>query len=535
MNNIIIRKETKEDYWNTEYMVMRAFWNLQGPGCNEHLIVRLLHESEDYLPEYSRVAELDGRIVGCIIYSRAWVDEEIVDAEGNKTIKTHNIATFGPLAVEPTLANAGIGKMLLEETLPLVKEAGYPGVVILGEPGYYPKRGFKTTEEYEITCQWGYVDALLAYKLSDEFDNIHGKLRESEVFEKADDEKAVEAINKEFPYHKPLKLDCQWLHVERLGRISEVQKNNFTIKYWEKELPAKLKGSFFKENKELPVVGDYVTFRFNPIGDSLIESVCERSSMLKRPDQSGHSIGYVKNMQEQVMVANFDYVFIVASLNDNYNYNRIARYVSITLQGNGIPVVILTKSDLCNNPGRFVCEIEELSDKVRVHTVSALYGIGLDELEEYVQPGKTIAIVGSSGVGKSTLVNAFAKKEVMKTSEIREDDSKGRHTTTYRQMIELDNGAVLIDTPGMRELGMCDADEGIDETFSDIAELQAQCRFSNCAHNTEPGCAIKAALEDGTLSQERYDLYLGLHTESNNSAKMKQISKWRKQYNKEMR
>lgn len=526
MSKIIIRKEVKEDYKKTEYMTLRAFWNIHGPGCNEHLLVHVLRDAECYEADLSRVAELDGEIVGTIMYSKA----KVIDGD-----KVHEVLTFGPLCVEPTLHNSGVGRMLLEETISLAKKEGYAGIVIFGEPDYYPKYGFKTCDNFGITTGDGSnFDAFMAYPLDEEkFSKIHGKFFEDEVFEKCgDDKEALEAFTKEFPYHKPLKLSCQWLHEERLGRICEIQKNTYIIKFWEKELPGKLKGTFYKENLEFPVVGDYVTFKYNPYGDSVITSVCERSSVLERPDQSGHGFGYVKTINEQVMVSNVDYVFIVASLNDNYNFNRIARYVSITLQGNGIPVVILTKSDLCSNPGRYVREIEELSDKVRVHTISALYGIGLDELNEYFEQGKTIAILGSSGVGKSTLVNAVAGEEIMKTSAIREEDSKGRHTTTYRQMIELPNGAVLIDTPGMRELGMCDVDEGIDETFSDIAELEACCKFSDCKHDTEPGCAVKAAIKDGILSVERLELFRSLHAESGKAAKMKAIAKQRKIINK---
>lgn len=525
MNSIVIRKETKEDYKKTEYMTMRAFWNIHCPGCNEHYLVHILREADCYVEELSRVAECDGRIVGAIFYSKAKVvDEDTV----------HEVLTFGPLCVDPTFHNTDVGRALLEETIPLARRMGYPGIIIFGEPDYYPKRGFVTCDHFGITTSDGSnFNAFMAYPLDKEkFANIHGKFYEDEVFEACDNEEAVARFTEQFDYPKPLKLSCQWLHEERLGTICEIQKNNFKIKFWEQEISAKLKGSFYNGDVEFPVVGDYVTFLYNRLGDSVITSVCERSSLLKRPDQSGHFISYVKTMNEQVMVANFDYVFIVASLNDNYNFNRIARYVSITLQGGGIPVVILTKTDLCSNPGKYVREIEGLSDKVKVHAISALYGIGLDELKEYIVPRKTIAILGSSGVGKSTLVNAVVGEEVMKTSQIREDDSKGRHTTTYRQLIELPNGARIIDTPGMRELGMCDADEGIDETFEDIAELEACCRFSDCKHQTEPGCAIRAAIEEGTLSTGRYDLFKRLHNESKNSAKMKAISKQRKSINK---
>ncbi|MBR1649800.1 MAG: ribosome small subunit-dependent GTPase A [Lachnospiraceae bacterium] len=314
---------------------------------------------------------------------------------------------------------------------------------------------------------------------------------------------------------------------EKIGRISEVNKNSFKILFEGKEIPAKLKGYFYEEDAEkLPVVGDYVRFLYNEQGDSLILSVCERHSFLQRPDQA-------KTGVMQYMASNVDYLFIVTSLNEDYNYNRIARYVSIAIKGGADPVVILTKSDLCSNPGRYVREVEQISDKVSVHVISALYNIGLDELKKYMTPGTTICLMGSSGAGKSTLINSITGEETMKTSGIREDDDKGRHTTTYRKLIELPGGVTIIDTPGMREVGMADVQDGIDETFSDIVELMGRCRFSNCRHDTEPGCAIKAAIESGELSAKRYELYINLGRENtNNYAKKKEISKWHKAYKK---
>ncbi len=317
---------------------------------------------------------------------------------------------------------------------------------------------------------------------------------------------------------------------EKRGRVSEVRKNRFMIRFGEQEIPAKLKGSFYAEDADrVPVVGDYVTFQYNRQGDSTILSVCERKSFLQRPDQS-------KTGVMQYMVANVDYCFIVTSLNEDYSYNRIARYVSIALQGGATPVVILTKSDLCSNVGRFVREAEQISDKVRVHAISALYGIGLHELDEYMTPGTTICLMGSSGAGKSTLINAITGEEIMKTSEIREDDGKGRHTTTHRKLIELKNGVCIIDTPGMREVGMAYTQDGIEDTFSDIAELERRCKFRNCRHEIEPGCAVKAAIESGKLSIERYELYKNLDAENTrNYALKKEISKWAKAYKKASR
>ncbi len=307
------------------------------------------------------------------------------------------------------------------------------------------------------------------------------------------------------------------------GRISSIHKNSYTIRFEGKDIHARLKGSFYDlMTDQLPVVGDYVSFEYNPSGDSLIVSVLERSSLLQRPDQA-------KTGVMQYMVANVDYTFIVTSLNEDYSYNRIARYVSVVLQGHSVPVVVLTKSDLCSNYGRYIREVESISDKVRVHAISALYGIGVDELQEYMRPGITICLMGSSGAGKSTLLNAFAGEEIMRTSSVRESDSTGRHTTTYRQLIELKNGVSIIDTPGMREIGMANTELGIDNTFSDIAKLEKQCKFSDCQHDTEPGCAVKAAIESGDLSVDRYILYKSLSSENTrNYAKKKEISKWAK-------
>ena len=500
-------------------MTMRAFWNLHGPGCNEHYMVHRLRSEKEYLPEISRVAELDGRVVGAVFYSEA----KVVDGDIER-----KVLTFGPLAVEPTCFSMGIGSMLLKETLPLAKEAGYAGIVICGEPDYYPRHGFVTCDRFDIHHPaFGNSNAFMALPLSEEFYDIHGLFYEAAVFEECEDEEKVRLFTKGFPYYKPLRLSCQWLHEERLGRISEVSKNSYKIKFWEEELPAKLKGNFYeRESEDFPVVGDYVTFRHNRHGDSVILDVCERKSLLQRPDQSRTGV-------MQYMVSNVDYCFIVTSLNEDYSYNRIARYAGIALQGGAIPVVILTKSDLTADAGRYVSEVEQISDKVRVAAVSALYNTGLEQLDEYMIPGNTICLMGSSGAGKSTLINALCKEEVMKTSEIREEDGKGRHTTTYRKLVELQNGVSIIDTPGMREVGMANTEAGIDDTFSDIVELESRCRFSNCRHDTEPGCAVKAAIESGELSAERYNLYKNLGRENtSNHAFKKEISKWAKAYKK---
>ena len=315
---------------------------------------------------------------------------------------------------------------------------------------------------------------------------------------------------------------------EKTGRICEVRKNSWLIDCEGRELPAKLRGSFYEQTPDsLPLVGDYVRFLCNPLGDSVIQSVCERKSLLQRPDQA-------KTGVMQYMAANVDCCFIVTALNEDYSCNRIARYASVALQGGCMPVAVLTKADLCGDAGRYVREVQTISDRLRVHAVSALRGEGLEALAEYFAPGKTICLMGSSGAGKSTLVNALAGEEIMKTGAVRQSDSAGRHTTTHRQLIRLKNGVSVIDTPGMREIGMARAEEGIDSAFSDIVELESRCRFRNCRHDREPGCAVRAAIADGTLPRERWLLYKSLGEENtNNYAKMKEISRLSKAYRKQ--
>lgn len=314
----------------------------------------------------------------------------------------------------------------------------------------------------------------------------------------------------------------------KLGRICEIRKNRFMISFEEREIFAVLKGSFYDAPPaELPIVGDYVSFIHNPGGDSVIQNVLERTTLLSRPD-------IFRMGQVQYMAANVDFCFIVTSLNEDYSPSRIARYTGIALSGGCVPVAILTKADLCSDTARYVCEVAAISDKLRVHAVSALSGEGLDALREYFAEGRTICLMGSSGAGKSTLINALAGEEIMRTAEIRERDGKGRHTTTHRQMIRLDCGAFIIDTPGMREIGVAGAVYGVDDAFSDIAELETRCRFSNCRHESEPGCAVKAAVASGELSAERLRLYRELGSEKpNNYAKMKEISKRAKAYKKQ--
>ena len=259
MSSLTIRPETPADYAATERMVQRAFWNIHGPGCNEHVLVRLIRESEDYLPRLSRVAELDGKIVGAIFYTKA----ALVSEEGKK-----DIVTFGPLAVEPTAQGLGVGRQLLEQTMALAKQEGYPGVCIYGEPEYYPKRGFRSCRDYGITDPEGkQFDALMVYPL-DENADLRGKLYESPVFERCGDPELLAAAEAEFPRYPKIKIQEDFLQIFdcRFARVEKVEKEKLTLSYWELTLNAEAAPGV------CPKAGDTVLFR--PGTPCLVTRVC---------------------------------------------------------------------------------------------------------------------------------------------------------------------------------------------------------------------------------------------------------------------
>jgi ribosome biogenesis GTPase len=257
---------------------------------------------------------------------------------------------------------------------------------------------------------------------------------------------------------------------------------------------------------DLPVVGDWVVVVPDPKEETgTITAVLPRFTKFSRKTAW-------QATEEQVLAANIDIAFLVASMNEDLNLRRLERYLILAWESGARPVIVLTKSDLHPTPELPVADVETVAGGVPVLAVSNLTGDGIDGMRSYLQPGVTAVLLGSSGVGKSTIVNTFLGEEHLATQGLR-NDGKGRHTTTRRELIQLPGGGLIIDTPGIREVQLWIADEGIDEAFDDVTSLFAHCRFSDCAHDREPGCAVHAAIAAGTLSAERWESYLKLQGE----------------------
>ena len=321
------------------------------------------------------------------------------------------------------------------------------------------------------------------------------------------------------------------------ARVTAVHKDRYAIVCQEGEAYARLKTrEYYGGFEAFPTAGDFVMIHYIPNGDSQIIATLPRKTYFARRDPD-------RGRGEQAVAANFDYVFIMQSLNMDFNPKRLERYLTLAWQSGATPVILLTKADLTPDYAEQLMAAEHVAPGVSIHAVSARTGFGLESLAPYLQPGKTVVFLGSSGVGKSSLVNALAGKEVMTEGGIREDDSKGRHTTTHRQMLMLPGGVMIIDTPGMRELGMWGVSEGLGSAFADVEQFLGKCRFRDCRHDREPGCAIRAAIESGELDAARWESYQNLSNEAESredllrrkQAFMKNVAKINKQRKKGMR
>ena len=320
------------------------------------------------------------------------------------------------------------------------------------------------------------------------------------------------------------------------ARVTAVHKERYEIVCSHGLTHARLKTREYYAGTELfPTAGDYVMVNYIENGDSRIIATLPRRTFFSRREP-----GPVP--RDQAVAANFDYVFIMQSLNQDFNPKRLERYLTLGWQSGAQPVILLTKADLVDDYWDYLTQVERVCAGVNVHVVSARTGYGLPRLNAYLQPGKTLVFLGSSGVGKSSLVNALAGEEIMAVSGIREDDAKGRHTTTHRQLIRLRSGVMIIDTPGMRELGMWNVSGGIGDAFADVERYLGKCRFSDCGHGSEPGCAIKAAIAAGELDLGRWESYRNLKEEAVDRDEMlhrkrewsKGVAKFTKQRNKEI-
>lgn len=299
---------------------------------------------------------------------------------------------------------------------------------------------------------------------------------------------------------------------EFIARVTAVDRGRYIIRNEQREIPAELTGRYLysaESPTDLPCVGDWVFVQYRDSGaHASIHHILPRKSFLRRKTPG-------RNIEFQMIAANIDVAFIVQSCHFDFNVRRLERYLVMVNEGHIEPLVLLTKTDLVTPTA-----LEELGGKIRLAGIGAkivalsnVTGVGIDLIREIMIPGKTYCLLGSSGVGKTTLINQLVGKAGLETREV-SHTGEGRHTTTRRQLIVLEHGGLLIDMPGMRELGVLGASEGIDDSFADIRELSKSCRFADCSHTKEPGCAIQMAIERDELNKEHLQSYLKLKKES---------------------
>ena len=298
-----------------------------------------------------------------------------------------------------------------------------------------------------------------------------------------------------------------------LARVSAVDRDRFLIRRDNVEITAELTGKLrytTESAEDLPCVGDFVHVQYyDDDSQALIHEVLDRKSLLRRKTPG-------KRVEYQSIAANIDVAFVVQSCDADFNIRRLERYLVMIADAGVTPALLLSKVDLLSE-SELNLRIQAVKDtgfSGRILPLSSTSGIGIEDFRDWLEPEKTYCLLGSSGVGKTTLTNLLLGKETFETAPVRENDSRGRHTTTRRHMVLLDNGSFLIDNPGMRELGFVEVDEGFDEIFSEITALIEQCKFRDCTHTQEAGCAVLSAVEREELSPDRYEGYMKLTREA---------------------
>lgn len=294
-----------------------------------------------------------------------------------------------------------------------------------------------------------------------------------------------------------------------VGRVAAEYRHLYGLLTASGEVLAQVSGKMRHQSAgrgDFPTVGDWVVIEEFPGDKAMIHAVLPRKSKFSRKVAGNE-------FEEQIVAANVDLVFLVMSLNQDFNLRRLERYLVVAWESGSTPVVILSKSDLCDDLDEKVAQVQSIAVGVPIHVISSIQQQGLEALSLYLVHGQTVALLGSSGVGKSTLINTLLGKEVQRVHEVRENDARGRHTTTNRELFLLPEGGIIIDTPGMRELHFWEGDHGFDTTFTDIQELADKCFFNDCRHQQEPGCAVQQAITAGLLDLTRLDSYRNLQRE----------------------